>query len=152
MAQGLLKNIYLFEHFTEAELGAVEKTIIKHRFDAGEEIFSQGQAADSLYVIAYGSVRIQQEIGGGEVVIRPLATGSHFGEMALIDERPRSATVTAIEHTEVLEISYAGLQAIFAEQPALAAKLYRSLAHFLSGRLRETTSQLGFARSHFRPS
>lgn len=150
MSQGLLKNIYLFADFSDAELALTEKVVSKRTTEAGEEVFSQGQQAKSLFVIAYGSVRISQESQGGEIVIRPLATGSHFGEMALIDDQPRSATAAAIEHCELLEISYDGLRALFDEHPVIGTKFYRALAHYLSGRLRETTEQLGFARTHFR--
>lgn len=150
MGQSLLKNIYLFEHFTDTELAQVEKIVKKQTVEAGQDVFGQGAAAESLFVIAYGSIRISQEGNGGEMVIRPLATGSHFGEMALIDRQKRSATATAVERSELLEVPYDALESLFVDAPELAAKLYKSLAHYLSGRLRETTSQLGFARSQFR--
>lgn len=150
MAKGLLKNIYLFEDFSDEEITLMEKVVTKRNVEGGQEIFSQGQKADSLFVISYGSIRLSQEGKGGDTVIRPLATGAHFGEMAMVDDQPRSASASAMEHTELLEISYAGLRALFLEQPAIGAKFYRSLAHYLSGRLRETTEQLGFARTHFR--
>ncbi len=150
MSKGLLKNIYLFEHFSDDELTQIEGVVNKRNMEAGQTVFSQGQAAESLFVIAYGSIRLTQESQSGDTVIRPLATGSHFGEMAMLDERPRSASATAMEHSELLEIPYTGLLALFAAQPAIGLKFYRALAHYLSGRLRDTTEQLGFARTHFR--
>ncbi len=150
MAKGLLKNIYLFEDFSDDELSVMDKVVTKRNVEVGQDIFSQGQQAESLFVIAYGSIRLSQEGKGGDTVIRPLATGSHFGEMAMVDDQPRSATATAMEHTELLEISYAGLRQLFEARPEIGAKFYRSLAHYLSGRLRDTTEQLGFARTHFR--
>lgn len=150
MSKGLLKNIYLFEDFTDDEMTLMEGVVSKRNMEAGQTVFSQGQVAEALFVIAYGSVRLTQEGKGGDTVIRPLATGSHFGEMAMVDDQPRSASATIIEHSELLEIPYAGLRALFAEQPAIGLKFYRALAHYLSGRLRDTTEQLGFARTHFR--
>ena len=148
MAQSLLKNIYLFEDFSDAELSLAEGVASKRSIDAGAEVFGQGSEASSLFVISYGTVNIRQDREGGEMLVKPLGTGSHFGEMSLIDGQKRSASAVTAERTEVLEIPYAGLEALFAEHPAMAAKFYRSLARFISGRLRETTNKLNFALGH----
>ncbi len=113
----------------------------------GDEIFSQGDKATALYVISYGSVRIHREgQEGNEIPVATLGTGGHFGEMAFIDEEKRSATVTAIEKTDVVKVSYVKLMGLLEANPQISIKFYRALAKFLCGRLRLTTTDLSFAR------
>src|SRR5690606_20952245 len=79
----------------------------------GEEIFIQGEKARALYVIKFGSVKIQQSgKSGDEVNITTLGTGSHFGEMAFVDGEPRSATVAAIEPTEIVTLDFEALRGV----------------------------------------
>lgn len=75
-------------------------------FKTGQVIFREGDEPIALYVIRSGKVRITR----GEVVLDELGRNAFFGEMSLIDEAPRSATATAAEETECVEISGADFQ------------------------------------------
>src|SRR5690606_29086689 len=100
-----------------------------------------------LYVIKYGSVRIHQKTVSGEnMEVAILGTGSHFGEMAFLDGESRSASATAAEKSDIVELDYEKLQMILKENFPIAVHFYRELAQFLCGRLRVTTNDLGFAR------
>ena len=111
-------------------------------------------SAEGLYVIKFGSVRIIQDSESGEKIdIAVLGVGSHFGEMPFIDGEPRSASAVCIERSEIVEIDYEKLSEAINEDIYIAAKFYKDLSHFLTGRLRITTSDLSYAReknlSHF---
>jgi CRP/FNR family transcriptional regulator, cyclic AMP receptor protein len=147
MSAQLLKNVYLFKELTAAELEKVEQIVQVTSYLPGDEIFAQGDEAHSLYVIKFGSVRIQQKSSNGDSIdVATLATGSHFGEMAFVDGEKRSATVSSIEPCEIVSLEFDELRKVLDSNPAIAVKLFKALSHFLCGRLRITTNDLSFAR------
>jgi CRP-like cAMP-binding protein/Fe-S-cluster-containing hydrogenase component 2/thioredoxin reductase len=81
------------------------------RFNARETIFSMGAAADGLYLIRRGSVAVTRQLDGREQVLAHLSAGDYFGETALLDSAPRSATVTATVLTETLILDAGKIQA-----------------------------------------
>lgn len=152
--QNLLQNVYLFKGLSAPHLDLINEVASVEIYGAGDDVFSQGDKAMALYIVKYGSVRILQKTHSGEnIEIAALGTGSHFGEMAFVDGEPRSASAVAIEKCEIIYIPYANLSQLLKTNPAIAVHVYRELAHFLCGRLRMTTQDLGFAReknlSHF---
>ncbi len=152
--KNLLHNIYLFKEMKDVEINIINDICETETYSPGDDVFSQGDVATSLYVISYGSVRIHTKGSDGDnIEISSLGTGSHFGEMAMLDEEKRSATITAIEKTDIVRISYDKLQIALNNNPNIAVKFYRALSKFLCGRLRITTNDLSFARekniSHF---
>lgn len=142
----LLQNIYLFKELTPKELELVSGIAKNETFNAGDEIFTEGNEARSLYVIKFGSVRIQHSGKSNSIDVASLGTGSHFGEMAFVDGEKRSATVVAVEKTDIVSLDFDDLRRILDANPAMAVKVYKALAHFLCGRLRITTTDLSFAR------
>jgi CRP-like cAMP-binding protein len=144
--QDLLRNIYLFRDLTPEEMNKIGALVELETFVPGDEIFTQGDKAVSLLVIRYGSVRVIKSMSEGSLEVANLGSGSHFGEMALLDHEPRSATVVASEKTELIRIDYEALNKVLLEHPPIANKFYKAIAHFLCGRLRLTTKDLTFAR------
>ena len=143
----ILKNAHLFKDFTPAELDTIQTFCQSESFNNGDYIFMQDDKPTALYVIKFGSVKVSQKVHGGDSIeVGKLGTGAHFGEMSFIDGLGHAATTMALEHTEIIKIDYASLQNFLLEHPIVAMKFYRSLAHFLCGRLRVTTMDLGFAR------
>jgi CRP/FNR family transcriptional regulator, cyclic AMP receptor protein len=104
------------------------------RVRAGGVIFREGEQADELFVIKSGYVRIQ--IGNREIA--DLTTDSIFGEMALIDSEPRSATAVAITDVELVPISEKQFLFLVSQTPYFALKVMRTLAQ----RLRVTNKSL----------
>lgn len=144
----LLKKLYLFKDLSESELRHVEKAAVNKTYAPGDDIFSQKERAKALYFVQFGSVRIHQKVESGDAIeVARLAAGAHFGEMPFIDGEARSATATAVEKTDIIEISYDKLTDIFVQHPTIATHFYRQMAHFLCGRLRMTTTDLAFSRS-----
>lgn len=143
-----LKQIYLFSELSESELQKVADLAQEKEFIAGQDIFSHGQKASSIFVLTMGTVKVATNTGSGdEIQIRNLGSGSHFGEMSFLDQEPRSATVTATETSKVIELPYEALLALLDSDLTLAVKFYRSLARFLTKRLRSTTEDLNLLRS-----
>jgi CRP-like cAMP-binding protein len=106
-----------------------------HRFKAGDIIFREGDAARELFVIKSGEVRIQI----GNRTISEFASNSIFGEMALIDNEPRSATAIAITDVELVSVSEKQFLFLVSQTPYFALKVMRALAQ----RLRATNKTFG---------
>lgn len=145
-SQSLLQNVYLFKDLTPKELEQIAAVAKQESYLAGAEIFMEGDKAHSLYVIKFGTVKIQHSGKDDRVDVATLGTGSHFGEMAFVDKEKRSASVTVTEKAEIVQIDFENLIKVLEANPAIAVKVYRSMALFLCGRLRMTTSDLTFAR------
>lgn len=146
MGAQLLKNVYLFKDLNATELDQLNELAQVETYNLGDEIFAEGDAAASLFLIKYGSVRIRRSGQSDGVDIAQLGTGAHFGEMSFVDGEPRSTTIIAAEKSEIVKIDFSALRAHFEKHPAVAVKFYRSLANFLCGRLRLTTMDLSFPR------
>jgi CRP-like cAMP-binding protein len=105
------------------------------RVRAGGVIFREGEDADELFVIKSGYVRIQI----GNRIMAELTADSIFGEMALIDDEPRSATAVAITDVELVPVSEKQFLFLVSQTPYFALKVMRILAQ----RLRLTNKYLG---------
>ena len=104
-------------------------------FKAGDVIFREGDEAKDLYVIKSGQVRVQI----GNRTVTELAADSIFGEMALIDSEPRSATVVAMTDVELVPVSEKQFLFLVSQTPYFALKVMRVLAQ----RLRVTNKTFG---------
>lgn len=137
-----LKKIPLFRHLTYKEQTAVLSTASTRTFPAGREIVTEGQPGDELFLVIRGRVTVEK----GGVGIAELRAGGHFGEMGLIDNAPRSATVRAIDPTRTMVISRGDLMGLMKRESILAVKLLWSFVQVLSDRLRDTNTELSEAR------
>ena len=103
----------LFHGLEDDELTRIAERMVRRRFRRNEVIFHETDPGDSLHVVVEGRVKITREsIEGEEAIVVFLAPGDSFGELALLDGAPRSATATAVEPTETLMMSretFAGL-------------------------------------------
>ena len=143
----LLKSVYLFADLDgrqRADFAAMADAVT---LPAEYRIFGAGDPATALYLIQDGTVRITTTSPGGQLIdVATLGSGSHFGEMALIDKAPRSATAQTLEPTSLFRFDYDRIRALLDRSPPIASIFYHALAHFLSNRLRQTTTDLTFAR------
>lgn len=120
----------------DAGFGVLTGNNIEARsFKAGNVIFREGDAANELFVIKSGQVRIQI----GNRTVTELGQESIFGEMALIDNEPRSATATAITDVELVPVSEKQFLFLVSQTPYFALKVMRVLAQ----RLRVTNKTFG---------
>jgi len=139
-AQTLLSKCFLFRSVPAESLAPLAAIAEERHAAAGEIVFFAEDDGESMYLIRLGSVSVQKD--GNELA--RLATGSHFGEIALLDRQPRSATVKTLEHTELIELKRDRFEAALAANPGLAADVYRSFGVYLCRRLRRTDEQLTF--------
>lgn len=137
-----LRKIPLFRHLTYKEQTAVLSIATTRTFPAGREIVIEGQPGEDLFVVIRGRVSIEKN----GVEIAELRPGGHFGEMGLIDNAPRSATVRAVEPTRTMVISRADLMGLMKRESILAVKMLWSFVQVLSDRLRTVNSELSEAR------
>ena len=127
----------------ERLLAALEACMTLHSFKAGERIFARGDAGDELYLIRRGAVRILLPLGTEEA--HHLATfgrGSFFGEMAFLDQDPRSADAIAHTDTDLFALSRKSFDAFAEEHKKVANNLLEGLARTLAIRLRYTDAEL----------
>ncbi len=127
-----LETIPLFRHLNRAELQALRQITQERRFAAGQEIFCEGAPGDGVYFVKAGLVEISAGTGTRRVFSR-LGPGEFFGEMAVIEHRPRSATASAAQATEVFFLPRGEMLAFIERSPALAFALLQQISH----RLRE---------------
>jgi signal transduction histidine kinase len=125
-----LESLPLFCHLKPAELAALRLITQERLFSIGEKIFLEGAAGDGVYFVKSGLVEI---IGAGARVFSKLGPGEIFGEMAVIEQRPRSATASAAQPTELYFIPRAEMLQFIEGSPALAFGLLQQI----SFRLRE---------------
>ena len=89
-------------------------------FEPGQVVFREGDRGDWLYVVTEGEVEVLKAVPGrGEAPLRRLGVGECFGEIALVSDTPRSATVRAVSATNVLALDREAFQAMFATMPPL---------------------------------
>jgi CRP-like cAMP-binding protein len=129
----LLGNVSLFSECSQKELGQVAAMMDERRVESGTRLTEEGEPGDEFFVVAEGLA--DASIDGKKVgSIKP---GSFFGEMALLDQGPRVATVTAKLPTRVLVLDAKGFARVVRDSPSVALKVMRTLAERL--RALETT-------------
>jgi AAA family ATP:ADP antiporter len=127
-----LKSAPLFAAIEGEELAALADIALEHTFQPGEIIFEENQAPHHLYVIVHGKVEIFRRVDSKERTLAYLGEKECFGEMAILDDQPRSASVRAAEATTVLKIDRESFRELILERPNIAFAIFR----ILSGRLR----------------
>ena len=131
-----LKKIDWFDDLPDKMLEALSQSVYKRKLDPNEYLFHKGDKGDSLFVINAGLVKVvTEDAQGSEVVLNQVGTGEIIGEMALLDNEPRSAGVVALNDTEVLELKRDDFMKVLKQQPDLALSVIRNF----SARLRYNT-------------
>jgi len=111
------------------DLRSLQAVATRRAFAAGQVIFSAGDTGDGFYVVLSGWVRIAAAIGPGESrVLATIGPGDFFGEMAVVDDAPRSATATAAVRTRTLFVERATLLELLSRQPDLALRILRQFS------------------------
>ena len=129
-----LEKCALFRSLNEPELSALRAIAQQKTFPAGCDIFKEGDAGDGMYIVGDGLVEISAAVAPGHrSVLSQLGPGEFFGEMAVLEVKPRSATATAARESVIYFIPRDPLLAMVEKSPALAMELLRDI----SRRLRE---------------
>ncbi len=133
----ILSKFQLFTGFKEEELATLLSLSDCQTFQAGERIVTQDENGLCMYVILNGSVRVHSQAGDHEVELATLCAGDFFGELSLVDDGPRSATVDATEETQVLRITRMVVGVLAGVQPSAAIHLLAAIGRSLVNRLRD---------------
>ncbi len=133
-----LKSAPLFAALDDEELAALADIALEKEFRPGEIIFEENQAAHHLYVIVRGKVEVFRRIGSTEHPIALLVEKECFGEMAILDDEPRSASIRSLEPTMVLKIDRESFRELISERPQISLAILK----IMSKRLRQKNLEL----------
>lgn len=136
----ILKQVPLFESLTRRELAAIERILHRRTYQPEELIFRQGEPGMGMYIVERGSVAIVTGAGSNELA--QLHAGEFFGELALLDDSPRSASAVAREECKTLGFFQPDLMGLIERNPKLGVKIVLKLASVLGERLRKSNEQM----------
>jgi DNA-binding NarL/FixJ family response regulator len=131
-----VRRIEFFSEFSDLELVRLLKICHTRKFQAGETLFREGDHGDRLYVLIAGQIHIIKRRDDNKEVLATLGVGDCFGEMALVDQEPRSADAAAATDCMVIEVN---AQIINDINDILALKLFRKMAILVTKKLRVYT-------------
>jgi CRP-like cAMP-binding protein len=140
-----LGKVELFRGLSARALEKVATISIEESHGPGHTLFREGDLGDKLYVLVEGKARISRRVPGmGEEALAVLGPGSSFGEMALIDDVPRSADAIVHERARLLVLSKEAVQDLMFLDKELAYEVLWNTVRILSRRLRETNDKMTF--------
>ena len=138
-----LLELPLFDSLHGEELGIVARHIVPFKLQENTFLFKEGERGDYVCFVLKGNVNIyKRSEKGRNMLIATLPKGSTIGEMAIIDETSRSATVKAPEEVHLLILSRKGFDEILENHPGLGIKILKGIARLLSLNMRRTSSLL----------
>lgn len=125
----MLKKVALFQGLADEEIAFLTERAAMRTYPKGAIIVNEGDEGNSLFVIQSGSVKAYLgDDKGREVILSTQGPGEYFGELALFDEAPRSASVAALESCKVLIVTKAQLQETIRERPQISLALLKGLS------------------------
>jgi CRP-like cAMP-binding protein len=134
----LLKGVPIFSKVEPAKLKLLAFTSERMNFAAGQEVCHQGDPGDTMYVILGGTADVLIDMEGGQIAVAEMKKNSFFGEIAILCDVPRTATIKARDPLSTLKISKDMFYRLVAEFPQMAVEVMRELAH----RLEDTNQKL----------
>ena len=135
----LLQTVPLFSELSEEAIASLGHLAARRRYPKDTVVFFENEEGDSLFMILEGRIKVTI-LGddGREIILTMLGEGDLFGEMALLDNEPRSATAIAVEESELLLLHRNDFQTTLMDNPAISAALIK----VLSARLRRANHQI----------
>jgi len=141
--QFLILNIPILARLKDKELKIIIKYMNLIEVIPGETVFKEGDTGDYVCFVVDGTLDVVKKSETGEsIVISTLSKGGSIGEMAVIDELPRSATVKARTKSTLITLSQENFNYILAEHSTIGVKVLKGIARLLSMNLRKTSSRL----------
>ncbi|MGH6980820.1 MAG: cyclic nucleotide-binding domain-containing protein, partial [Stellaceae bacterium] len=148
-AQLALEQTDFLDGVPAQDLEELRGVLKLHEFKAGDAICREGDPGDKMWLLVKGSVSVRLEVTDtrGSRRIASLTRGTVFGEMALIEGMPRSATIVADEEVVCYELSGNDFDVLLRDKPTIATAIMRNIARELARRLRRTSEDLRHATS-----
>lgn len=138
----LLRQMPVFGGLNDESLSFIVERSDVDKFSSGEYFFRQGDSANEFYVIKSGTVAVERDWNGHAVELNRFGVGDCFGEMAIVDLEPRSASVHAIDNCEVLMISRKNLAGLYKNDLEQYAMIMMNMGREISRRLRIADQRL----------
>ena len=137
---GFLREISLFDGIKKGQLIHVLESLQERTYLKGETIFAQGDIGRALFIVFSGKIALSRldPVAQKSDVIAEVNPGEYFGEMALLEEMPRTATASAAEDTKVFMLFKIKLDSLLFSRPKIGVVIASQLARILSARLRAT--------------
>jgi len=140
VSTAVLKAVPLFASFPDDQLRLLTPVITRRSLPRSTTVMASGDPTDSLYIVLSGRLKVMMsDAEGKEVILSILGPGEFFGEMGLIDDAPRSASVVSIEPCELLSIAKRDFKKCLAENFEMAQAVMRGLVK----RLRDADRKIG---------
>ena len=136
----VLENVPIFEHLTTKELSEVVRLTHERTYKKDEHVFKKLAPAEGMYVILDGGVLITDS--DSETIFATLESGDFFGELALLDEEPRSASAISTMPSRLIGFFRTDLLTLMKRSPELGNKILLNLSRILGERLRRTNQEL----------
>lgn len=141
--KAFLKSLSLFKDLGDRELGYILQALHSRTYGEGEVLFLEGDIGRALFILESGRVELSKRDAQGKARrLALLEPGDFFGEMALLEHLPRSASAAAAERSHIHLLYRSKLESLMHYHPRVAACIMRHLAQVLSARLRRATQSL----------
>ena len=137
----LLKGVPIFSKIEPAKLKLLAFTSERVNFAAGQEVCHQGDQGDTMYVILGGLADVLIDSASGQIAVAEMKKNSFFGEIAILCDVPRTATIKAKEPLATLKITKDMFYRLVAEFPQMAVEIMRELARRLDATNRKLTAK-----------
>jgi CRP-like cAMP-binding protein/HEAT repeat protein len=123
-----LQRVPLYSSLSLDQLHTITTHLTEHEASAGGGIFREGDESHELYLIVSGAIKISKKLGGVEQTLVTLSAGGFFGDMAIFENRPRSATAVATEDSILLVLRPEHFRQIILQEPAISFEIFRELS------------------------
>ena len=135
----LLRTVPLFSELSEVDISSLGRLAARRRYPKDTVVFFENEEGDSFFMILEGRIKVTI-LGddGREVILSMLGAGDFFGEMALLDNEPRSATAIAVEETELLSLHRTDFQSVLTDNRSITTALIK----IMTARLRRANHQI----------
>lgn len=142
-ALSFFRNVSIFHGLSARQLGRLMQSMQRRDYRAGEILFEEGHTGRAVFIIRSGRVELSRRSTDGPQGLGVLGAGQIFGEMALLEKRPRTATATVVEDGAIYLLYTATLESLFRRHPETGLKLMRNIAVMLSALLRRSNERPG---------
>jgi CRP/FNR family cyclic AMP-dependent transcriptional regulator len=135
----LLRNVPIFSELSDVDVATLARVATRRRYPKDTVVFFENEEGDFFFMILEGRIKVTI-LGddGREIILSVLSAGDFFGEMALLDNEPRSATAIAIEESELLSLHRTDFQNVISDNKAIMSALIK----ILTARLRRANHQI----------
>lgn len=140
---GQLKRLKVFADMTEEQVSVFADSVEPIEVKVNQIIIKSNDPGDCMYLLLDGDVRVSEFVEGRETMLATLETSDFFGEMSLVDQRPRSADVVANRDCKLLKITKPAFDRIIEQHPETASRFLLGILRTVAGRLRKLDKKYG---------